>query len=123
MKIFLNKSMCSALTGSFGSGTGYFIQRRTPRYGETCFFGVRKSKGPVPRDGHFRFIFLCANMADEGLFIRDIAVSRTEFIDALWEAGYRSLADILTLNPRDLAIGDYLDAKDVLRIIKNHYRL
>ncbi len=122
MKIFLNKSMCCALTGSIGSGTGYFIQRRTPRYGETCFFGVRKSKGPVPYDGHLRFILLCANMADEGLFIRDLSLSRTEFIDALREARYRSLADFFTLHPQVLCVGDYLDVKDVLRI-KNLYRL
>ena len=96
MEIILTKQ-CESLTGSVGRGFGYHIQRR----GEH-FYGVRKSKGYVPSSGHIRFIIACAKIAQMALHIADIAVSRQEFIDALWEAGMRNDADYYTLHPEEL---------------------
>ena len=59
---------------------GYFIVNRKGK-----FFSQR-SKHSVPPDGHLRFIFLCAELAQNKLHITDISVSREELKDALYEA-------------------------------------
>ena len=72
---------CTSLTGSLGQGFGYHIQCR----GKT-FCGVRQSRGYVPRDGHLRFIFACAELAKCGLHITGIRVPAKELREACQEA-------------------------------------
>lgn len=85
MEIILSKH-CESITGSLGEGFGYAIQRRTDLKGRTRFWGVRKSTGAVPSDGHLRFIFACAELAQAKLHITDIQVSGYELKAALQEA-------------------------------------
>ena len=81
MEIILSPQ-CEAITGSLGEGFGYHIQRR-----KNGFFSQRNSKGIIPRDGHLKFIFTCAILAQANLHITDIKVSREELVKAVEEAG------------------------------------
>ena len=104
MEIIISKQ-CESLTGSLGKGFGYHIQRRTDLNGKTRFWGVRKSKGAIPPDGHWRFIVLCAEMAKGHLHIADISVKKEELYDALTEANHWIAARNLRLplyNARDI---------------------
>ena len=92
MEIILSKQ-CAALTGSLGKGFGYFIQRRRSYDGSVRFFSQRSKHPPIPRDGHLRFIFACAELAQMKTHIADIRVSRKELIYALWEADYETAGD------------------------------
>lgn len=105
MEIFITKK-CEALTGSLGKGFGYHIQRR-----KNGFFAKRNSKGEIPANGHLRFIFFCAYLAQLNTHITDIRVPRCEFQSALSEAGVSlsgardiphesSAADVLTLKEK-----------------------
>lgn len=85
MEIILSKQ-CESLTGSLGRGFGYHIQRRTDLDGKTRFWGVRNSKGSIPPDGHLRFIFTCADLAQSKLHIVDIRISAKEFRQACGDA-------------------------------------
>lgn len=80
MEIILTEN-CTSYTGSVGRGFGYAIQKRGKR-----FFGVRKSRGTVPPDGHLRFILACAEIAKRKLHIADIRVSGEELQSACQEA-------------------------------------
>lgn len=80
MKIIIS-SACKSLTGSLGRGFGYSIQRQ-----KNGFYSKRNSKGIIPPDGHWRFIVACAELAQNGLHISDIKVSRDELKAALNEA-------------------------------------
>ena len=80
MEVFLTKQ-CLSLTGCLGRGYGYYI--RSTKKGR--FFSQR-SKHSVPPDGHWRFIVLCAELAQNKLHITDIRVSRNELGAALYEA-------------------------------------
>ena len=82
MEIILSPQ-CEAITGSLGEGFGYHIQRR--KHG---FFSQRNSKGITPRDGHLKFIFTCAILAQANLHITDIKVSSEELVKAVEEAGW-----------------------------------
>ena len=62
-------------------GTGYHLEHR-----KNGFFAKRNTKGSVPPDGHWRFIVLCAELAQNRLYITDIRVSREEIKRALYEA-------------------------------------
>ena len=84
MEIILSKQ-CESLTGSLGRGFGYSIQRRRDHKGRYHFYSQR-SKWNVPRDGHLKFIFACADLAQMGLHIADIRVSAKELQEALEEA-------------------------------------
>ena len=84
MEIILSKQ-CEALTGSLGKGFGYSIQRRRDHEGRYHFYSQR-SKWNVPRDGHMRFIFTCAELAQMRLHIADIKVTNRELFEALREA-------------------------------------
>ena len=79
MKVILSKQ-CLSLTGCLGQGFGYYLQERKGN-----FYGIRQ-RGSVPPDGHLRFIFLCAELAQNKLHITDIRVSREELKTALYEA-------------------------------------
>jgi len=98
MEIFLTKQ-CESLTGSLGRGFGYHIQRRSDLNGKIHFWGVRKSKGTVPHDGHLRFILSCANLAQNKLHVTDIRVPRRELVFALWGAGYETAGDYVFTEP------------------------
>ena len=87
MEIFLTKQ-CKALIGSLGKGYGYFIQRRRSYDGSIRFFSQRSKHPPIPADGHLRFIFACAQLAQMKTHITDIIISRQELLDALLEAGW-----------------------------------
>ena len=80
MEIFLAKH-CKSLTGSLGKGYGDAVCRRGKR-----FFSQRSPKGPRIRDGHLRFIFACADMAQYNYFIGDIDVEGKELLEAAREA-------------------------------------
>jgi len=80
MKVILTEQ-CKSLTGSLGSGFGYYIQRRGKH-----FYGARKAKGSVPPDGHWRFILTCAQLAKANLHIADIRIDWMELQTALDEA-------------------------------------
>ena len=60
---------------------GYFIAQRPEG-----FFSQRSKYG-APPDGHWRFIVLCAELAQNKLHISDIEVARGEIGFALVEAG------------------------------------
>ena len=94
MELILSRQ-CESLTGSFGRSFGYHVQRRSDYDGTIHFWGVRKSKGTVPPDGHLRFILTCANLAQNKLYLADIRVSGAELHDALWEAGLKTAATYL----------------------------
>lgn len=81
MKIFLSKQ-CLFLTGTLGQGYGYYIRRS--RGG--CFYSQRSKHGNVPPDGHWRFILVCAELAQNGLHIADVQVPHDELYKALQEA-------------------------------------
>jgi hypothetical protein len=63
-------------------GTGYFLVKRKGQ------FYSQRSKHFVPPDGHWRFIALCAELAQNRLHITDIEVSREELKQALYEAHF-----------------------------------
>ena len=73
---------CLSFTGSPDRTLGYSIQRR-----KDGFFAKRNSKGFVPKDGHWNFICLCAELAQKHLYLSDIRVSHQELSEALSEAG------------------------------------
>ena len=80
MKIILSE-MTASLVGTLERGLGYHIEHR-----KNGFFSKRDQRGSVPPDGHLRFIFLCAEMAQQGMHISDVALTREELADALREA-------------------------------------
>ena len=73
--------MCASLVGTLERGLGYHLEHR-----KNGFFSKRDQRGSVPPDGHLRFIFLCAEMAQNGLYIKDIRLTRKELREALSEA-------------------------------------
>ncbi len=80
MEVILSKQ-CVSLTGMLERGLGYYL--RSTKKGR-CF--SQRSKHAVPPDGHWRFIVLCAELAQNGLYITDISVSRNELGAALYDA-------------------------------------
>ena len=73
--------MCTSLVGMLNPELGYHLEHR-----KNGFFAVRNNT-PAPPDGHWRFIVLCAELAQNGLYISDIQVSREEMKRAIYEAG------------------------------------
>ena len=108
MEIFLTKQ-CLSLTGCLGRGYGYYI--RSTKKGR--FFSQR-SKHSVPPDGHWRFIALCAELAQNKLHITDIRVKREELAEALHEARCFIAA-------RNLRLDTY-NARDIINL-KNNFGL
>ena len=82
MQIILSKQ-CESFTGSLGKRFGYHIQKR-----KNGFFAKRNTKGFIPHDGHWRFIFACAQIAQRKCYFTDIRVPGSELQNALIEAGY-----------------------------------
>ena len=110
MEIFLTKQ-CQALTGSLGKGYGYHIQRR-----KNGFFAKRNSNGEIPADGHLRFIFACADLAQLKTHIADIRVSRGELREALLEAYPDDHCALLSHHCDNLPdnLPDFLSATDII---------
>ena len=115
MEIILSKQ-CKALTGSLGRGFGYSIQRRRDHKGRYRFYSQR-SKWNVPPDGHLKFIFTCAELAQMRLHVSDIRVPRKELSDALWEAGYKQDSNNI-LGDNDLP--EILSASDIIKIYRDY---
>ena len=117
MEIILSKQ-CESLTGSLGRGFGYSIQRRKDHKGRYHFYSQR-SKWYVPPDGHLKFIFTCADLAQMGLHIADIRVPRKELAQALAEAGYKPDSKNI-LSDNDLP--EILSAYDIINF-RRYYLL
>ena len=75
--------MTASLVGTLERGLGYHIEHR-----KNGFFSKRNQKSFVPPDGHWRFIVLCAELAQNKLYITDIEVDWMELSDALYEASH-----------------------------------
>lgn len=84
MKVILSKH-CLTLAGMLEHDLGYHLVRR-----KNGFFARRNSKGHIPPDGHWRFIVLCAELAQNGLHISDIRITGVEINKALCEAKWGS---------------------------------
>ena len=84
MEIILSKN-CQSITGTISRKHGYYIKNIKGR-----FYGVRKSRGMVPPDGHLHFIICLAHMAvnSRNLYISDISVPSLEIVAALDEANF-----------------------------------
>ena len=105
MEIILSKQ-CESLTGSLGKELGYHVQHR-----KNGFFSKRNSNGPVPPDGHWMMIRVCANIAMQRLYITDIRVTGYELKAALQEADYLESALLVDVD-------EVYDAEGVLNFIK-----
>lgn len=72
--------MCLSLVGLINADLGYYLRKKGKRV-----FSQRSAHG-APPDGHWRFIVLCAEMAQNKLYISNIEVTAGELDDALEEA-------------------------------------
>lgn len=86
MRVILSKQ-CLSLTGMLRTDLGYYL--RSTKKGN---FYAQRSKHSVPPDGHLRFIFLCAELAQSKLHITDIKVDWLELHAALTEARFYAAA-------------------------------
>lgn len=108
MRIILSKQ-CESLTGMLDSGLGYFIVKR----GKS--FYSQRSRHYVPEDGHWRFIVLCAQLAQNKLHIADIKVGWLELESALYEAHHFIAKQQVRKNFAYQAKLTY-DARDILNL-------
>ena len=113
MEVILSKQ-CLSLTGMLERGTGYFLQARRNKKGHVRFFSQR-SKYLVPPDGHWRFIVLCAELAQNKLHITDIRVRWDELQSALYEAKCFVASEQVWRNYDDKGKTNY-DARDILNL-------
>ena len=114
MEIFLTKQ-CETLTGSLGKGYGYYIRKAPNKEGSVRFFSQRSKHPPIPRDGHLRFIFACAELAQMKTHITDICLHRKELLDALLEAGW-CVSRHVPEKPEFLHTSDVLTLKEKLNL-------
>ena len=91
-------------------GLGYHLERR-----KNGFFSKRNQKGFVPPDGHWRFIVLCAEMAQNKLYITDIKVGWFELQTALYEAKCFTASEQVRRNYADKGKATYY-ARDILNL-------
>ena len=115
MKIILSTN-CISLAGMLDRGCGYYL--RSTKKGH--FFAQRSRHG-VPPDGHWRFIVLCAEIAQNGLYIADISIHWMELSDALYEAGHYVASENAKANAKAKAKSTY-NARDILNL-KNTFGL
>ena len=113
MEIILSKQ-CKAIKGSIGRRFGYFIVRRKNRKGDMRFYSQRSRHG-VPRDGHWRFIVACAELAQIGFHIADIRLDWDKLAQALYEAKHYNASRKVQENAQDKRKLTY-DARDVLNL-------
>ncbi len=109
MKVILS-NMCASLVGTLERGLGYHLEHR-----KNGFFSKRDQRGSVPPDGHLRFIFLCAEMAQNGLHISDIKVDWLELQTALYEAKCFTASEQVRRNYADKGKATY-NARDILNL-------
>ena len=109
MQVFLSKQ-CLSLTGLLRPDLGYYI--RSTKKGR---FFAQRSKHSVPPDGHLRFIFLCAELAQNKLHMTDIEVHWVELKTALYEAHFFMAAQQVRDNYANKGKVIY-DARDILNL-------
>ena len=109
MRVILSKQ-CLSLTGMLRTDLGYHLVER-----ENGFYARRNSKGSVPPDGHLRFIFLCAELAQSKLHITDIKVDWLELHTALYEAKCFMASEQVRRNYADKCKATY-NAGDILNL-------
>ena len=109
MKIILSTN-CISLAGMLDRGCGYYL--RSTKKGH---FFAQRSRHAVPPDGHWRFIVLCAEIAQNGLYIADISIHWMELSDALYEAGHYVASRHVRRNYTDKVKFTY-NARDVLNL-------
>ena len=114
MEIILSKQ-CESLTGSLGKGFGYFIQGRRGHDGSVRFFSQRTKHPPIPIDGHLRFIFTCAELAQMGLHVSDIRVSAKELRAAFREADLWYGVRLKNTNAKQI-----FNASDIIKIHRDY---
>ena len=84
MKLVASSNV-ETITGKLDSYTGYFLRAKRSNTGKYVINSCRK-RGYVPRDGHWRFILMCAELAYQGLYVTDVLVPGNELYLALREA-------------------------------------
>ena len=109
MEVILSRQ-CLSLTGMLERGLGYYL--RSTKKGR---FYSQRSKGVVPPDGHWRFIVLCAEQAQNGLHIADVKVGWMEVQSALYEARHFIASEQVRRNYADKSKATY-DARDILNL-------
>ena len=109
MEIILS-SHCKSLHGSLDKTHGYVIRRTS----SGKFVGVRKP-GLIPADGHLRFIFDLAEMAETGLLVSDIKINWIELQSALYVAKCFTASEQVRRNYVDTCKATY-NARDVLNL-------
>ena len=102
MRVILSKQ-CVSLTGMLRTDLGYYL--RSTKKGN---FYSQRSKHGAPPDGHWRFIVLCAELAQNKLYVTDIRLLAEELEEALQEAGHY----VASQNLRKTIY----DARDVLNL-------
>lgn len=107
MKVLLSQQ-CLSLTGMLERGLGYHLVHR-----KNGFFARRDSKGIAY--GHWRFIVLCAELAQNKLHITDIQVDWLELQNALYEAHHFVASEHVRRNYADKCKASY-NARDVLNL-------
>ena len=108
MKVILS-NMCLSLVGMLDPELGYHLEHR-----KNGFFAVRNNT-PAPPDGHWRFIVLCAELAQNGLHISDIQVNWLELQTALYEAKCFTASEQVRRNYADKCKATY-NARDILNL-------
>ena len=91
-------------------GLGYHLEHR-----KNGFFAKRNTKGFVPPDGHWRFIVLCAELAQNGLYVTDIKIDWLELQTALYEAKCFTASEQVRRNYTDKCKATY-NARDILNL-------
>ena len=117
MEILITQQ-CAAIPGSLGRGYGYHIQRRKKSFSTT-----RNSNGEIPADGHLRFIFACAELAQLKTHITDIRVTCIELSDALSEAGFYHLAALCPVLASSASVypeSEILSATDIINFRRDY---
>ena len=109
MEVILSSQTIS-LTGMLERGLGYYL-----RSTKTGRFFSQRSKHAVPPDGHWRFIVLCAELAQNGLYISDIKVDWLELQNALYEAKCFTASEQVRRNYADKRKA-YYNARDILNL-------
>ena len=109
MQVFLSKQ-CLSLTGLLRPDLGYYL--RSTKKGR---FFAQRSRYNVPPDGHLRFIFTCAELAQNKLHITDVKVDWMELQTALYEAKCFVASENVRRNYADKCKASY-DARDILNL-------
>ena len=99
-----------SITGYLNKKHGYFIQRRKNR-----FYGQRSKQKNILPNGHLNFIFDCAQIAKNGLYMTDIRVPAGELANALFEAGKVNAALDVKCKNENYIKSEY-NARDIINL-------